>query len=83
MVKGSWIKPGAVVIDVGINSVDDPSDKRGMNAYHSYVCFSRIILLLKLSGYKLVGDVNFEECKEVASLITPVCKFLFLEVALA
>jgi 5,10-methylene-tetrahydrofolate dehydrogenase/methenyl tetrahydrofolate cyclohydrolase len=29
MVKGSWIKPGAVVIDVGINSVDDPSDKRG------------------------------------------------------
>ena len=29
MVKGSWLKPGAVVIDVGINSVDDPSDKRG------------------------------------------------------
>ncbi len=29
MVRGSWIKPGAVVIDVGINSVDDPSDKRG------------------------------------------------------
>jgi methylenetetrahydrofolate dehydrogenase (NADP+)/methenyltetrahydrofolate cyclohydrolase len=29
MVKGSWIKPGAAVIDVGINSVDDASDKRG------------------------------------------------------
>jgi 5,10-methylene-tetrahydrofolate dehydrogenase/methenyl tetrahydrofolate cyclohydrolase len=29
MVKGNWIKPGAVIIDVGINSVDDPSDKRG------------------------------------------------------
>jgi 5,10-methylene-tetrahydrofolate dehydrogenase/methenyl tetrahydrofolate cyclohydrolase len=29
MVKGSWIKPGATVIDVGINSKDDPSDKRG------------------------------------------------------
>ena len=28
-VKGEWIKEGAVVIDVGINSVDDPSDKRG------------------------------------------------------
>lgn len=27
--KGSWLKPGAVVIDVGINSVDDPSAKRG------------------------------------------------------
>lgn len=51
MVRGSWIKPGAVVIDVGINSVDDPTDKR---------------------GYKLVGDVNFEECRQVASKITPV-----------
>lgn len=51
MVRGDWIKPGAVVIDVGINSVDDPTDKR---------------------GYKLVGDVNFEECREVASKITPV-----------
>lgn len=29
MVRGSWIKPGAVVIDVGVNSVDDPTDKRG------------------------------------------------------
>jgi hypothetical protein len=29
MVKGSWIKPGAVVIDVGINAVDDASAKRG------------------------------------------------------
>lgn len=51
MVKGSWIKPGAVVIDVGINSVDDPTSKK---------------------GYRLVGDVDYQECKEVASLITPV-----------
>jgi 5,10-methylene-tetrahydrofolate dehydrogenase/methenyl tetrahydrofolate cyclohydrolase len=51
MVRGSWIKPGAVVIDVGINSVDDSSKK---------------------SGYRLVGDVAFDECKDVASLITPV-----------
>lgn len=51
MVKGSWLKPGAVVIDVGINSVDDPTSKK---------------------GYKLVGDCDFNECKEVASLITPV-----------
>ena len=29
MVKGDWIKPGAIVIDVGINSVDDPSAKKG------------------------------------------------------
>lgn len=51
MVKGDWIKPGAVVIDVGINSVDDPGSKR---------------------GYKLVGDVDFAGCKEVAGKITPV-----------
>lgn len=29
MVKGAWIKPGCVLIDVGINSVDDATDKRG------------------------------------------------------
>ena len=51
MVKGDWVKPGAVVIDVGINRVDDPSAKR---------------------GYRLVGDVDFDEVKEVASAITPV-----------
>jgi 5,10-methylene-tetrahydrofolate dehydrogenase/methenyl tetrahydrofolate cyclohydrolase len=28
-VKGEWLKEGAVVIDVGINAVDDPSKKRG------------------------------------------------------
>jgi methylenetetrahydrofolate dehydrogenase (NADP+) / methenyltetrahydrofolate cyclohydrolase len=51
MVKGSWVKPGAVVIDVGINRVEDPSRPR---------------------GYRLVGDVDFEEVKEVAGAITPV-----------
>ncbi len=50
-VRGEWIKPGAAVIDVGINSKPDPSKK---------------------SGYRLVGDVNFEEAKEVAGWITPV-----------
>jgi 5,10-methylene-tetrahydrofolate dehydrogenase/methenyl tetrahydrofolate cyclohydrolase len=29
MVKKDWVKPGAVVIDVGINQVDDPTRKRG------------------------------------------------------
>ncbi|KAG0456713.1 hypothetical protein HPP92_024501 [Vanilla planifolia] len=51
LVKGSWIKPGAVVIDVGINAVDDKSSAR---------------------GYRLVGDVCFEEASRVASAITPV-----------
>ncbi len=51
MVRGDWIKPGAVVIDVGINRVEDVSKPR---------------------GYRLVGDVAFEEAKEVAGWITPV-----------
>jgi 5,10-methylene-tetrahydrofolate dehydrogenase/methenyl tetrahydrofolate cyclohydrolase len=51
MVRGDWIKPGAAVIDVGINEKPDPTKK---------------------SGRRLVGDVNFEEAKEVAGFITPV-----------
>lgn len=51
MVRGSWIKPGAVVIDVGMNSVDDSTSEK---------------------GYRLTGDIAFDEAKEVASAITPV-----------
>jgi 5,10-methylene-tetrahydrofolate dehydrogenase/methenyl tetrahydrofolate cyclohydrolase len=51
MVRGDWIKPGAAVIDVGINSIPDATRK---------------------SGHRLMGDVNFEEAKEVAGFITPV-----------
>ena len=29
MVKGDWIKPGAAVVDVGVNAVDDADDPRG------------------------------------------------------
>ena len=50
-VRGDWIKPDAVVIDVGVNRVDDPTAKR---------------------GYRLVGDVAFEEAVNIASAITPV-----------
>lgn len=44
LVKADMVKPGAIVIDVGINRIDN----------------------------HLVGDVAFDEVKEVASLITPV-----------
>ncbi|KAL1232377.1 cytoplasmic,C-1-tetrahydrofolate synthase [Trichinella spiralis] len=47
LIQGSWIKPRAVVIDCGINVVED-DEKR------------------------LVGDVEFESAKQVASFITPV-----------
>lgn len=51
MVRGDWVKPGAVVIDVGVNRVDDPTRER---------------------GYRLTGDVCFDEVKEVAGAVTPV-----------
>jgi methylenetetrahydrofolate dehydrogenase (NADP+)/methenyltetrahydrofolate cyclohydrolase len=51
MVRGDWIKPGATVIDVGTNRVEDATAKR---------------------GYRLVGDVAFNEALEVAGAITPV-----------
>ncbi len=47
-VRGDWVKPGAVVIDVGINRIE--RDGKSI----------------------LVGDVSFEEVKEVAGAITPV-----------
>jgi 5,10-methylene-tetrahydrofolate dehydrogenase/methenyl tetrahydrofolate cyclohydrolase len=50
-VRGDWIKPGAIVIDVGINRVEDSGAK---------------------NGYRLVGDVDFEEARQVAGAITPV-----------
>eukprot|EP00977_Amphora_coffeiformis_P018976 scaffold6829_cov171-Amphora_coffeaeformis.AAC.6 len=50
-VRGEWLKPGVVIIDVGINSKPDATKKR---------------------GYRLVGDVHYEECAAVASAITPV-----------
>jgi methylenetetrahydrofolate dehydrogenase (NADP+) / methenyltetrahydrofolate cyclohydrolase len=50
-VTAEMVRPGAVVIDVGVNRVDDDSTEK---------------------GYRLVGDVDFDGVKEVASAITPV-----------
>jgi 5,10-methylene-tetrahydrofolate dehydrogenase/methenyl tetrahydrofolate cyclohydrolase len=33
LVKGDWIKQGAVIVDVGINYVDDPSSKKGYTIF--------------------------------------------------
>jgi methylenetetrahydrofolate dehydrogenase (NADP+)/methenyltetrahydrofolate cyclohydrolase len=52
MVPGDWIKPGAVVIDVGINRIPAPEKGEGK--------------------MKLVGDVDYATCAEVAGAITPV-----------
>jgi methylenetetrahydrofolate dehydrogenase (NADP+)/methenyltetrahydrofolate cyclohydrolase len=50
-ITADMVKPGAVVIDVGMNRIPDETRK---------------------SGYRLVGDVDFEAVKDVASKITPV-----------
>ena len=51
MVKSDWIKEGCVIIDVGINSKNDATRKR---------------------GYRLVGDVDFDDVKDKVGHITPV-----------
>ncbi|KAK3133109.1 hypothetical protein QOZ80_6AG0532430 [Eleusine coracana subsp. coracana] len=51
LVRGSWLKKGAIVIDVGTNPVEDSTSDY---------------------GYRLTGDVCFEEAVKVASAITPV-----------
>ncbi len=57
MVKGDWIKPGATVIDVGINRVDAP--EKGLKDDGS-------------PKTKLVGDVDYAGAAAVAGAITPV-----------
>ena len=51
LIQGDWIKPGAIVIDVGINHIPDPTKSR---------------------GYRLVGDVDFDEAVKRAGAISPV-----------
>jgi methylenetetrahydrofolate dehydrogenase (NADP+)/methenyltetrahydrofolate cyclohydrolase len=51
LITADMVKPGAVVIDVGVNRVDDPTREK---------------------GYRVVGDVAFDEVAEVAGAITPV-----------
>jgi methylenetetrahydrofolate dehydrogenase (NADP+)/methenyltetrahydrofolate cyclohydrolase len=50
-VQAKHVRDGVVVVDVGINRVEDPSSKR---------------------GYRLVGDVDFDEVAPKAAAITPV-----------
>ena len=52
MIPGDWIKPGAVVVDVGINRIAAPERGEGK--------------------MKLVGDVDYASCAQVAGAITPV-----------
>jgi methylenetetrahydrofolate dehydrogenase (NADP+)/methenyltetrahydrofolate cyclohydrolase len=61
MIRGDWVKPGAVVIDVGMNRIalldGSAASPQGAGANQKT---------------KLVGDVMFDEAKESAGAITPV-----------
>ena len=57
-VQGDWIKPGAIVIDVGINRVPDFSQTGASQD--------------EPSKTRLVGDVDFVSASQVAGFITPV-----------
>src|SRR5258708_38873064 len=61
MVRGDWVKPGAAIIDVGINGIPL------LNPDGSPVISQKT----GKPRQKLVGDVNFEEAKEVAGVLTP------------
>jgi methylenetetrahydrofolate dehydrogenase (NADP+)/methenyltetrahydrofolate cyclohydrolase len=50
-VTADMVKPGAIIVDVGINRVESSATK---------------------SGFRLVGDVDFENVKDICSFITPV-----------
>jgi methylenetetrahydrofolate dehydrogenase (NADP+)/methenyltetrahydrofolate cyclohydrolase len=51
MITAAMVRPGACVIDVGVNRVEDAA---------------------KASGFRLVGDIDYEPIAEKAAFVTPV-----------
>ncbi len=64
-IRGEHVKPGAVVIDVGINRITDAAVARDLLDPERLAAFAT-------KGTALVGDVHFPQVREVASAITPV-----------
>ena len=67
-IRGEHIKPGAAVIDVGMNRVSDPDEVRLLFGSEAE---KRLEVVAK-RGATLVGDVNPSEAAEVAGMLTPV-----------
>ena len=65
MVRAEHVKPGAVVVDVGINRVSDPALARELVLPEHWSEFER-------RGYALVGDVHAPQVAAVAGALTPV-----------
>jgi methylenetetrahydrofolate dehydrogenase (NADP+)/methenyltetrahydrofolate cyclohydrolase len=68
LVEREFVKPGAIVIDVGMNRLD--TDRRSIP--HSGHTAGSPIVQQAGTGSGLVGDVDFDAVSEVASAITPV-----------
>ena len=67
-IRGEHIKPGAIVIDVGMNKVSDVEEVRKLFGAEAE---KRLEVVAK-RGSTLVGDVNPAEAAEVAGMLTPV-----------
>ncbi|HNX95809.1 MAG TPA: hypothetical protein PKL14_11685, partial [Holophaga sp.] len=67
MVEGSWIKAGAIVIDVGINRVDDLETAERIFAHDP-----KKFETFRTKGSVMCGDVRYAEAMEIASAVTPV-----------
>jgi len=65
LVGAEHVKPGAVVVDVGMNRVEDAERLRGLLEPSRWPEFEK-------KGYALLGDVNAPAVAEVASALTPV-----------
>ena len=68
MIGGEHIKPGAIVIDVGMNKVTDANQVRELFGREA----EKRLDVLSKRGYTLVGDVHSAEAAEVAGRLTPV-----------
>ncbi len=67
-IRGDYIKPGAAVIDVGVNKIADASEARTLFGDKA----EKRIEAIERRGYTLVGDVNPAEAELVAGYLTPV-----------
>ncbi|HEU5458916.1 MAG TPA: bifunctional 5,10-methylenetetrahydrofolate dehydrogenase/5,10-methenyltetrahydrofolate cyclohydrolase [Pyrinomonadaceae bacterium] len=67
-IRGEHIKPGATVIDVGMNKVSDVAEVRSLFGSEA----DKRLDVVEKRGFTLVGDVHPAEAAEVAGMLTPV-----------
>ncbi|HEV8472278.1 MAG TPA: hypothetical protein VGR82_05830 [Methylomirabilota bacterium] len=65
LLRAAHVEPGAVVVDVGMNRIDDEAQARELLTPARFAAF-------QAKGSALVGDVHEPSVSEVASALTPV-----------